>query len=407
MGTIDENGYTLKTENEYFQEERDFYLDIDPNWNVDPSTPDGLKIAHDAEVFAFLDESGLLAYNSKDPNKAIGVDLNTIGYLTGSARSLGTPSTVTLNASGVNGTIIPAGSTVRSTADGSEWTTDSAATISAGVANIPATCTVNGATQADIGALTEIVDTVAGWQSVTNLAIATPGTNSETDGEFRLRRNKTVGRPGNNQVDSALGEIGAVDGVRRFKSYENFTSSAAVDPTYNPHGLPAHSMSYIVDGGLDDDIAQAIYLKKNPGVNLNSAGTPVSVVVTSTDYPFNSFTVDFSRPIYIDITVIVDITDDGTLPANADELVAQSILDYTQGDLLNSDVGFNATGFDIGETVYSSRLYTPINKVIGSYGNSFVTSLTVDGGGGPASSVAIAFNELSRWSDVNITVNIT
>ena len=45
---------------------------------------------------------------------------------------------------------------------------------------------------------------------------------------------------------------------------------------------------------------------------------------------------------------------------------------------------------------------TPINNVIGSYGNSYVTSLTVNGAS--SGKVAIDFAELSRWSDSNITV---
>ena len=58
MAEITSTGYQLKTQNEWFDEERQLYLDIDPLWNLDPSTPDGLKLAHDAEVFGALDEIG-------------------------------------------------------------------------------------------------------------------------------------------------------------------------------------------------------------------------------------------------------------------------------------------------------------------------------------------------------------
>lgn len=402
MGQITEEGYLLKTQNEYFIEEQQFYLDIDPNWNLDPSTPDGLKTAHDSEVFGALDESGLLAYNSKDPNKAISVDLDAISAITGTFRSLGTGSNVTLNITGISGTVIPEGSLVESSIDGTQWATDAVATISGGVANIPSTCQTLGAIQADADTLTIITNTIGGWQTVTNLAVATPGTDAETNQELRIKRNLSVAKPGNNQLDNLLGEVLNTEGVRHAKTYENDTNSAAVDPVDNPHGLPPHSISVVVDGGIEEDVAFSIYIKKNPGVLLNQVSTPKEYEVQSPQFPENKKLIRYSEPIYIDIDVVVNITDDGSLPVDADQLVTDAIIEYTQGDLIPSGVGFNSTGFDIGDAASASRLYTPVNNVIGSYGNSIVTSLTVDGG----NVVAVAFNEISRWTDSNITVNI-
>ena len=52
MAEITENGYLVKTQNEWFEEELARYKDIDPNWNTDPSTPDGIKIATDSEIWS-------------------------------------------------------------------------------------------------------------------------------------------------------------------------------------------------------------------------------------------------------------------------------------------------------------------------------------------------------------------
>ena len=96
MAEITFNGYVIKTENQWYTEEQQRYLAIDSNWNLDPSTPDGLKLASDSEIWATLDELGLKAYNSKDPNKASGIELNTLYYLTtGKTRPQGSPSKVT------------------------------------------------------------------------------------------------------------------------------------------------------------------------------------------------------------------------------------------------------------------------------------------------------------------------
>lgn len=406
MATIDETGYVSKTQNEYFDEERQLYLDIDPNWNLDPSTPDGLKLASDAEIYGNLDELAQQAYNSKDPSKAEGLDLRIISALTGTFPDEGTPSNVGLTLFGVAGTQVFAGDLVDSGEGTPQWSIDNDVVIGvSGQIAATATCTVNGATQADPNTITRIVTTRGGWQTVTNNTVPTLGTNEQNDTQLRIERAAAVSRPGNNQVDNTIGEIFAVDGVRRVAAYENDTNSAAVDPIDNPYGLPAHSMSYVVDGGSDDDVALAIYVKKNPGVLLHQVGTPVTVTVTSPKYPNNTKVIRFSRPIAVDMVMVIDIVDDGTLPGNADQLIKDAIIEYTNGELLPADVGFNIQGFDIGENVPLSRMNTPINNVIGSYGNSYIDALDINGQ--TAGAVTIDFNKLARFSDANITVNIT
>lgn len=405
MAEITDKGFIAKTQNEYFEEEIALYEAIDPDWNLDPSSPDGLKAAHDAEVFGNLDELAQRAYDSKDPNKAEGVELDDVSALTGSFRDLGSPSTVPLTLSGVAGTIVFAGDIVDSGNDTPQWTIDSDTTIPVGGSiTVNAKCTVNGATQADIGSITRIVTTRGGWQSVTNNSVATAGTNVQQDPSLRVERAASVARPGSNQVDNTIGEIFAVSGVRRVKAYENDTDSNAVDPIDNPHGLPKNSMSYVVDGGIDYDVAYAIYIKKNPGVRLFQPGTPVDVTVTSKKYPTQTKLIRFSRPIYVDMVIAVTVVDDGSLPSNVDDLITQAILDYVSGELLPADVGFNIQGFDIGQNVPISRISTPINNVIGRYGNSYID--TVDINGQTSGSVTINFNELARFAEGNISVTV-
>lgn len=400
MAEITFNGYVIKNQNAWFAEERQLYLDIDPNWNLDPSTPDGLKLASDAEIFANLDELGQRAYNSKDPNKAKDVDLNTICALTGTVRSQGTPSNVQLTLTGVAGTVILAGKLVESTVDGSQWSIDTTVTIGVGgTVSVTATCTTNGATVASIGTITRIVDTVGGWQKVTNPTVATLGTNRQNDSSLRVERRRSVARPGSNQIDSLIGELFAVDGVRRVRVYENFTNFT------DANGLPPHSEAPIVDGGADADIAKAIFIKKNPGCDLYPAGTSVTVPDVYDRYINNATDITFSRPIYVDMILVINITDDGSLPVDVEDLIKAAIIEYTQGSLIESEVGFNPTGFDIGDDVPIRRLDTPINQVIGQYGNSYIDTITVNGSSSGV--VSIAFNELTRWSEDNITVNVS
>lgn len=398
MAEITTSGYQLKTQNDWFGGERQLYLDIDPAWNLDPSTPDGLKMAHDAEIFSALDELGQQAYNSKDPNKATGQDLDMLCALTGTFRSAGTPSTINLTMSGVAYTVIAAGVRVESTETGTRWTLDANTTLDGtGTATAQFTCEDLGATEASIGTLTKIIDTVAGWSSVTNTGIPSLGTNAQTDAELRVERNKAVGRPGVNQIDSMLGELFAVDGVRRVKLYENDTNAT------DGNGLPAHSIAPIVDGGTDADVAVAIYIKKNPGVTLYQAGNAASYTVASPVYPSNTKLIKFSRPIAVPITLAVTVVDDGSLPSDIETLIQEAIISYATGDLFDSNGGFDYDGFDIGDDVIYFRMLTPINKVVDGYGQSYVSNMTINGG---TSTIAIAYNELASFSTDNITVTV-
>lgn len=394
MASIDPTtGYQLKTQDEYFEEEQQLYLDIDSDWNLDPSTPDGLKIASDAEQFANQDEIIKRAYDSKDPDKATDTDLNIICKLTGTVRSQGTPSNVSVTLGGVSGTVVPAGTTVQSSFDSTTWTIDSDITIPG---SGTATCTENGATAASIGTITKIVDVIAGWQTVTNSSVATLGTDRQNDPSLRLERKLSVGRSGNYQLDSMRAELYAVDGVRRVLVNDNDTDST------DGNGVPAHNTYAIVDGGSDDDVALAIYLKKGAGTPLYQAGTPVTVMVTSPTYSNITKSIKFSRPIYDDMIVGVTIESDGSLPVTAENDIAEAIVAYANGESsIATTTGFNLDGFDIGEDVPPARLFTPVNQYLGLYGNSYCTGITIDGS---AAVRAIDFNALSRWSTDNITV---
>lgn len=406
MAQLTDKGFIPKTQNEYFEEQRNLLKGIDPDWNLDPSTPDGLKIAKDAEVFGNLDEAIQAAYNSKDPAKAEDNDLDIICSLTGTKRDLGTPSVVDIEMTGNVGTLIPQGSVIDSGVNTPQWETDADYIVGAGgTITGTATCIDNGQTEASIGQIIRIVSTIGGWLRVTNTAVPTLGTNPQTDAELRIERELSVSRPGNAMSDAMLGELYATTGVRHARIYNNRTDSDAVDPVNNPHGLPKKSITILVDGGDDADVAKAIFIKNNPGPLMHGAGTPVVVPNVYNLYPTNAETITFGRPTGIDQVIVIDITNDGSLPANAADLIKDAIISYTDGTLINQDVGFNFRGYSIFQPVPVQQMYTPVNKVIGSFGYSYVTNLTVNGLSTGLS--PITFEQIARFSSANITVNIT
>lgn len=405
MAELTPSGYKLKNQNDWFEQERNLYLSIDSQWILDPSSPDGLKVAHDAEIFSALDEALYRAWASKDPAKAVGIDLGAISSITGTFRKPGTPSNVDLTFTGVAGSSVLAESIVESADTGQRWIVDQTFTVGpSGTVIVPARSQLIGPIQAEPGTITRMVTTIAGVSAVTNEEPATPGTDKERDSSLRIRRRLEVGKPGSNQVDSLYGALSAAEGVRRVKVYENDTDSDAYDPDFNPHSLPKNSVTILVDGGLVPDLAMAAYLKKNPGTRYNGDGTVIQEWVTSPTIATNEKLITFGRPFYVDIEVVVDIKNDGTLTDDVESEIKSAIIAFAAGESPSGQDGFKTTGFDIGESVPISTMYTPINQVIGRSGNSYVTSLTLDDA---MANKEIAYNELSRWLDSNITVTIS
>lgn len=402
MAQLTDAGYKLKTQNEWFADEIALYLEIDPDWDLDPSTPDGLKAAHDAEILSALDESLLAAYNSKDPDKARGIDLDAISAFAGVIRRSGTRSDVTLRYFGNVGALVLVGAIAESEDTGQRWITEQSYTIlPSGFVDVQAFAQEVGAVSADTATVTKIATVMSGITAVTNQAPARLGLDPQSDASLRLERRRQVGKPSNNQLDSMYAEIMATEDVRRVAIYNNNSGSAAVSDV-NPHGLPAHSMAVIVDGGADDDVAMSMYMKLNPGPTMHQAGTPVAVTVVSPVRPSNEQVVKFSRPVGVPMTLAVTVVGDG-LPDDVQQQVRDAVMDYAVGSLLDPSVGFRSTGFNIGEAVPYSSMFTPVNKIIGQYGNSFVSQILLNGG---TANVPVAFNRLSEWAESRITVTV-
>lgn len=400
---LTDSGLVYMTENQIYQMIIDKMLEIDPNWNLDPSTPDGYMAAWMAEKWREAVEAVVIAYNSKDRAKARDTQLNAIGALTGSFREDGTPSVINITCSGTPGAVILAGSVIEGE---QSWTIDSNVTIQpGGTVTATATCAIVGPVDPTVGSVNTIKTTIGGWASVTNTSTATIGTNQQSNASFRTEQAKAVSRPGSNQVDNTIGEIFAIDDVLRVVGYENPTGASSVSPE-NPHGLPANSCTYLVQGGDDAAIAKAIYIKKNPGVLLNQEGTPIEVTVTSDVHPSNNKIIKFGRPTAVNMTVAIDLIDPlGNLPVNIEELVQDAIIKYINGELIDLDDGFDPSGFDIGEDVPVRRIDTPINHVIGQYKGSYINSLTINTL--TSGAVPIAFDSISTWLPSNITVTVS
>lgn len=386
MASITDQGITGTSLNEYLADLKERTLAIDPDWNLDPDSPDGQKLGIEAEMFANLDEGLVAAYRSKDPDSATGEALRNLGKISGVQIRAATYSVAPITVTGTAGTAIPANSQIRSRIDNTVWLTT--AVIVIGVSQSAsgfATCATSGRVLASAGELTIIGTPYPGWSSVTN-GEAAAGEAAESDVEFRVRRNNSVSLAGSNMKDNMQAAVANVPGVTDVKILENSS-----DDPVDPDGIPYTAIALIVNGGSDADVGLAMYTKYNPGTPMYPrystktdtwvdppGATGVKVEVNS-PVTGNRETMTFQRAVGLPVHVAVGVQRKGNLPSNIEQLIKDAIVEDSKRTLFSGEqvTGFNQGGYDIGELVPVGRMYTPVNKVLGQYGDSYITSLTI------------------------------
>lgn len=351
---------------------------------LEPDSKDGQMVSLVALAIHDANNSAIACYNSFSPATATTDALTRNVKINGIARKSATNSTVDLTVSGTAGTTITNGSV--KDANGITWVLPGSVTIgTGGSSTVTATCAVSGAVAALAGTVSQINTPTRGWLSVTNAAAATVGQAAETDSELRIRQGQSVSLPSLTPFDALDGAIANISGVTRHKLYENDTG--AVDG----NGLPAHSISAIVDGGDATVIAQTLRGKKGQGV-----ATYGSTAINVSDKYGNPQIIKFSRPSRVQVYISI------TLKAFAG---------YTTqvGQDIKSAIAAYINSLTIGDDVLISRIYSPANLGVTSGGASRyydITSLMI---GRSASSVAAtnivtAYNESAYCTTDNISV---
>lgn len=165
-----------------------------------------------------------------------------------------------------------------------------------------------------------ILTNVAGWDSIRSTADLDPedtGSDVENDPNFRTRRKDSLLKDGND-LEAIRVSVQDVLGVTSVSTFENTDCTQTVD------GIPPGEFEVVVDGGLDADIAQAIFDDKPPGAIGN--GT-VSVPITTSSG--QTLAIKFNRPTDIDIDIQITVSTVGAefaFPSNGVELIEAAVL---------------------------------------------------------------------------------
>ncbi len=287
-------------------------------------------------------------YNSRFIDTAVGASLYNLGRALG-LRLLGAQKAVGyLTFTGEEGVDVPEGFLAETTA-GVQYITLRSGVILDGSVTLPASAVSPGPDGNTLeGTVKNITNPKLGIQSVTNAKPFDGGRNTETDAEFRERYYKSVDFAGGVNIDAIVAEVyESVEAVIAVTGEENDTDFKSAS------GLPPHSFEVVAYGGLDEDIAKAIFKRKAAGVQ-TFGNTTVAVVSASG----KTYDINFSRPTPVNVWVqVTDLVTDRHFPLDGVEQIKRNLVEF---------IGGNARGgLNIGQPVIQVALPTEVLKVPG------------------------------------------
>lgn len=352
---------------------------------IDEDTQDYQQISIFAKKIFDTNALALLTYNNRTVNTAIGVGLDNICALVGITRKPATYSSVQVTLTGDPSTVITDGKV----GDGTyTWNLPSQVTIPAnGIITVEAQCSVSGSITAAPNSITNILTPVYGWLSVVNNYSAQAGTDVETDSELRARFQLATSSPSSTVFESILASLQSVNGVTRVKGYENDTN--VTDPAWSP----PHSVTFVVEGGDEEEVATQIYYKKTPGCYTNG-----TTEVQLTSQAGNISIIRFYRPTYVPVYVKVSLTK------------LSSYNDIYEQDIKNAIVDY-INNLEIAENVYRSILWSVATSQMTSI-NAPSFSITeiktsTDGQTFSPADISIDFNQAASITADNIVVEVS
>ena len=190
--------------------------------------------------------------------------------------------------------------------------------------------------------MTKIITVVAGWDTVDNESAGVTGRDRETDAEYLARIKISLANNAQGTIEAIRADVLALDGVIACTVLENITNQSIT--SYGVQ-LTSHSIGVCVYGGNDEDIAKAIYKKKDAGCGTSGTDT---VTYVDPEYPDETYEYKIFRAtaerVYIKITSYQKVSDE------VQATLKEAILADFNGE------GSNARA-TMAQTLYASRFF--------------------------------------------------
>lgn len=325
--------------------------------NPSLSTPQGQLATSETAIIADAFAQFLAIVSQTDPIYAQGRMQDAIGFLYDMTRFGTTPTTLHGTCHGTAGSTIPA-TTVAVDAAGNLYSCPGTVIATSGTVDVTFSNILNG--PVDYVAPLSIYQSVAGWDSISAVTVATLGTNVESQQEFELRRQASVAINSVGILEAVKGAVLAVDSSLACLVAENPSGSPE---TVQGIVLPANSLFICagkVNGSISDtvgqEIAQAIWSKKSPGAPYASEFTTGAKTFEAVDsVSGQEYPVWFMEAVATPINFVITLANATNPPSNSITLITEAL----QGAFAGLD-GLNPVGYEIGKTLYSSRFYPAI-----------------------------------------------
>lgn len=327
--TFDGTGLRVRTLDETRENMRENISnspDLGPDIQTGDYSVSGMLIDSIAPGVSDGDDLLSNVYQGWDPDSAEGVQLDNLCTLVGITRQAATRSYGNGTLGGTPGANIPALSRYR-VPNGEIARTRFDATIGGGgTVDVESEAVNAGPISFSAGSLTEIVDSVSGWTSVTNASDWTDGRATETDSELRARRASSLSA-GGSSTDSAIRS--------RLLDLDDVTGAAVISNrtiVTDAYGVPPKGCWIIVDPSTVDpeDLATTIW---------GPAGFPSGIAPygaqqgTITDDQGYAQVVKWDWATEVRLYIEATLTKNADYPSGGDALVAESIVAWGQSSL--------------------------------------------------------------------------
>jgi uncharacterized phage protein gp47/JayE len=219
-------------------------------------------------------------------------------------------------------------------------TVDSKLTISLLGSPFLFTCLDLGAYPLPANTLARIDSGIVGWDTINNILEGDTGRFVETDEELRARHLSSVRVTGAATLQAMRARILAeVESVEYVAVYENRLNVT------DEFGLPPHSVEVVVQGGINQAVANKVFQVKPAGIQ-SHGNTTVTVIDENGDGQVTQFS--RPTPAYAWIRVSVNLlTPEEPLPDDVGQAIKDAVLEY-------------GNALEIGQDIVTQRFYGPI-----------------------------------------------
>lgn len=359
------------------------------------NTPQGQLASSNAAIVNDANAVFAEFVNQVNPDTADGFMQDAIARIYFLTRSPGAPTVVQCLCTGLFGTIIPVGAEARDSSGNRYVCTAEGIIPFGGSITLPFANILNGPIPCAPNTLTTIVRAVIGWDTINNPSSGALGRDVESRAEFEYRRSQSVALNARGSLPSIYAAVFDVEGVLDVYATENVTN-APLEVGSTDYELVPHSLYVAVVGGNQNDIAQAIWSKKDVGCDYNGNTTVVVQDDSGYDPPYPQYDVSFEIPASLPILFEVELAESDDLPDNIEALVKAAII-----------AEFNGTGVGnrvrIGSLLLASKFYP---AVIGISPDISVLSILIGTVTPTLTSILIGIDQAPTVSEDDIVVTI-